>query len=33
MSGSVYAIATMDTKGHEIPFVAEHARAAGAACS
>ena len=31
MEPSVYAIATMDTKGHELAFVAERLRAAGVA--
>src|SRR4051812_7810303 len=31
MPGVVYAVATMDTKGHELAFVAERLRAAGAA--
>ena len=31
MDQSVYAIATMDTKGHELAFVAERLRAAGVA--
>ena len=31
MSQSVYAIATMDTKGHELAFVAERLRDAGVA--
>src|SRR4051794_28808583 len=29
MSQSVYAVATMDTKGHELAFVGERLRAAG----
>src|ERR1700728_1433432 len=29
MDQSVYAVATMDTKGHELAFVAERLRAAG----
>jgi uncharacterized protein (UPF0261 family) len=29
MPGAVYAVATMDTKGHELAFVAERVRAAG----
>src|SRR5271165_6610653 len=29
MTGLIYAIATMDTKGHELAFVAERLRAAG----
>ena len=31
MEQSVYAVATMDTKGHELAFVAERLRAAGVA--
>src|SRR5204862_373993 len=31
MNQSVYAVATMDTKGHELEFVAERLRAAGVA--
>ena len=31
MSPSVYAVATMDTKGHELAFVADRLRAAGVA--
>ena len=31
MDQSVYAVATMDTKGHELAFVAERLRAAGVA--
>ena len=31
MSPSVYAVATMDTKGHELAYVAERLRAAGIA--
>ncbi len=29
MSPSVYAVATMDTKGHELAYVADRLRAAG----
>lgn len=33
MNPSIYAIGTLDTKGHELLYIAERVRAAGAACT